>query len=42
MTKIVQWGSEDARHVYGGLSGHFQPRIDEHDIALVFIELLFR
>ena len=41
-TKIDQWGSEYASHIVGSLSGHFKPRIEKHDIPILFIEPLFR
>ena len=42
LTRIVQWGSEDARRICGSLSGHFKPRMDKHGTVLVFVETLFR
>ena len=42
MTKLVEWGSEDSRSIYGSLSGHFQPRIKKHDPLVVFMEPIFR
>ena len=42
VSRIANWGTKDARQIYGSESKRFQPRIKKEDIQTIFIEQIYR